>query len=164
MRRLFALLVLSFPVPAAAARANVSERAALSGTYVNGPHFDIADDRGHVVIVNFWATWCTPCRAEMPMLDKYAADHRAEGVRLIAVSEDRPENLPAVRAALAGVHYRSAILSGLEDNSFGHPHILPETFVVGPDGRVRAILRSAERPLTESRLDAAVSPLLSAGR
>jgi thiol-disulfide isomerase/thioredoxin len=50
-----------------------------------------ASGRGSVVLVDFWATWCVPCRAEMPALVKLAARHRGQGLKLVTISCDEPE-------------------------------------------------------------------------
>jgi thiol-disulfide isomerase/thioredoxin len=51
----------------------------------------LASGRGSVMLVDFWATWCVPCRAEMPALVKLAARHRAQGLKLVTISCDEPE-------------------------------------------------------------------------
>jgi thiol-disulfide isomerase/thioredoxin len=56
-----------------------------------GYHRLIAQAKGRVVVVGFWATWCDPCRAEMPQLVRLAARHRARGLELVTVSCDEPE-------------------------------------------------------------------------
>ncbi|MDP3001118.1 MAG: TlpA disulfide reductase family protein, partial [Bryobacterales bacterium] len=60
----------------------------------------IASARGKVLLVNFWATWCEPCRAEMPALAKLAASLRAQGFQLVTVSADEPEDEAAARQFL----------------------------------------------------------------
>ena len=57
-----------------------------------GVSYTLDDLRGQVVLVNFWATWCEPCRAEMPELDELARDYREAGFRVLAVNvlEDAP--------------------------------------------------------------------------
>ncbi len=152
-----ALLGLLSPASVAAR----SAPAALAGTALSGTRFNIAQWRGKVVVVNFWARWCTPCRAEMPMLSAFARLHRAQGVRLIGISEDRTEDAAKVGKIAGRLGYPNAMLAQLSANSFGHPHLLPMTYVVGPSGRVRAVLRPTDKPLTESALWQSVSPLLA---
>lgn len=152
-------MVAALAVPAGTAHADVGDHAALAGTFLDGKPFDIARDRGKVVIVDFWASWCTPCRAEMPMLDAFARAH-AGNVVLIGVSEDRQEAMGKVRAAMAPLHYPTATLYGLTANSFGHPHILPVAYIVGRDGVLRAVVRASDKPLTAARLLAIVAPFL----
>jgi thiol-disulfide isomerase/thioredoxin len=61
----------------------------------------VAANRGKVVLVNFWATWCVPCRAEMPALAKLSAALKPNGLKLITISADEPEDEKAALAFLA---------------------------------------------------------------
>lgn len=70
---------------------------AYSAKSVDGAEFDLASLRGKVVFVNLWATWCGPCRAEIPALQQFQKDYAAKGFEIVGVSLD--ENGPeAVRA------------------------------------------------------------------
>ncbi len=130
---------------------------AFVGQTVDGQTLDLSQLRGHVVVVNLWATWCPPCRAEMPMLDAYVLAHRDEGLQLVGLSADRHRDLGEVRKAMQGLHYPAALLADAKTNGFGSPRTLPVTYVIGPDGTIKAILVPTDTPLTAARLDAAVS-------
>ena len=73
-------------------------------TTYDGEKISLADLRGQVVVLNFWATWCVPCRAELPLLDAAAAQKRDKGLRIFAVAtEDSvpPASLQKFAAALS---------------------------------------------------------------
>ena len=59
---------------------------------LDGQTFDLSALRGKVVIVNFWATWCPPCRKEMPALDAFYRRYHGNGLEMIGVSADRPHD------------------------------------------------------------------------
>ncbi|HEY1435223.1 MAG TPA: TlpA disulfide reductase family protein [Thermoanaerobaculia bacterium] len=61
----------------------------------------VAKDRGKVVVVNFWATWCVPCREEFPDLVRLEKAYRARGVAVLGVSIDLPKDMPKIEKFLA---------------------------------------------------------------
>ncbi len=84
-RLLFLLLFLSAALwPAAPARLDPLDEA--------GYRQLVASSKGKVLLVNFWATWCSPCREEMPLLVKLEAAYRDRGFRLVTISADEPED------------------------------------------------------------------------
>ena len=129
---------------------------------IDGGTFDLAAARGHVVLVNFWATWCPPCRHEMPLLDAFAVRHRAEGLLVIGLSVDRRRDRREVIDAMSAFTYPAGLADGAKKNGFGPPQALPMTYVVDAAGMIRAVLSPGRGELTEAMLDAAVRPLLGA--
>ncbi|HYB90467.1 MAG TPA: TlpA disulfide reductase family protein [Candidatus Binataceae bacterium] len=145
----------------ARAAAHVGEPApALVVPELDGHPFDLAAQRGKVVIVNFWATWCRPCREEMPALDAFYRRYHGQGLELIGLSADRPHDRSDVGKMMQSFSYPAAMLDDAKVNDFDTPAVLPVTFVVDRDGVVRARLTPDETPVTEKSLADAVLPLL----
>lgn len=162
MRRLMAVLgagLLALSIPAAAEPA-----PALSVLTLAGPAFDLAAQRGHVVIVNFWATWCVPCRAEMPMLDSFYKKHKDEGLTLLGLSVDTPKALDNVKKIAGTVSYPIAVARDAQANQFPAANALPITYIIDAKGQISATLVPEAQGLTEDKLAALVEPLLKNAR
>ena len=132
----------------------------LAATELNGQGFDLGALRGRVVIVNFWATWCVPCRAEIPALDAFYRQYHAQGVDMIGISADRPRDRSDVVKVTQPLAYPAAMLGDARPNGFGAPEALPQTFVIDQNGVVRAKFRPDQQGVTQQSLTAAVLPLL----
>jgi cytochrome c biogenesis protein CcmG, thiol:disulfide interchange protein DsbE len=126
---------------------------------LSGRTFDLAKLRGKIVVVNFWATWCPPCRKEMPALSAFYRQYHRRGVEMIgiAVKSDRS---PAQKI-MQSLSYPAAMIGDAKTNGFGTPAEIPETFVIGRSGLVRDRLTPEKTPITEESLSAAVLPLLT---
>jgi thiol-disulfide isomerase/thioredoxin len=127
---------------------------------LDGNVFDLAAQRGKVVIVNVWASWCPPCRAEMPALDAFYRAHHGQGIEMIGLSADDRHERDQVLKAMQTVHYPVAMASDAKANGFGPAKVLPMTYVIDTDGIVRVRLGPDEAPLTEKRLAETALPLL----
>ena len=149
--------------PALAGALIGQDAPALSVETLDGQRFELTALRGRVVLVNFWATWCPPCRDEMPLLDVFYREHRAAGLELIGLSTDRRRDIDAVRRVMQPFAYPAALLAAASRNGFGAPAALPMTWVVDAQGIVRRRLVAAGGPLAPADLAAAVLPLLPGG-
>lgn len=96
------------------------------------------DLRGKVVVLNFWATWCLPCRLEMPSLQHLHEDRAADGVLVLGLSTDVGSEEP-IRAFLEEreITYPVARASDAQRRAFGGISGIPTTFVIDKDGVVR---------------------------
>jgi thiol-disulfide isomerase/thioredoxin len=109
---------------------------ALSLVNVAGGKTDLAELHGQVVVVNFWGTWCPPCREEIPEISEWAAEHPDVRVLGVAVDSGSGDRLAAASARL-GVTYdvleaTSTVVRDWKVSSF------PTTFVIGRDGQIKA--------------------------
>jgi cytochrome c biogenesis protein CcmG/thiol:disulfide interchange protein DsbE len=155
---LILLLLVSLGGPVAAA----DKAPPLLVSTLDGQNFDLASLRGHPVIVNFWATWCVPCRAEMPALSDYYLHHKADGVAMIGLSVDNARDLPNVKKLAATVSYPIANARDAQQNGFPPANALPMTYIIDAQGNVRARLTPDSEELTEKTLTALMQPLLKA--
>ena len=129
---------------------------------LDGQPFDLAALRGKVVVVNYWASWCVPCREEMPALDAFYRGYHGRGVEMIGLSADRPRDRDAALKMMQTYSYPAAMMRDARPNGFGTPESLPITYVIDTEGVVRAKLRPDETVVTEKGLADLVLPLLPA--
>jgi len=129
-------------------------------TTLDGVRLTSESLRGQVVLVNVWATWCGPCRAEMPLLQRMYLRHRAEGFVLLGLSVDVASS-DAVRefARARGVTYPIAIVGPEGLGAFGGVRGYPTSFLIGRDGVVHHVVLG---PLAPASLEPAVRRLLAA--
>lgn len=106
----------------------------------------LADYEGNVVLLNIWATWCAPCRFEMPSMQALHEDYSDRGLKIVAVSIDHPSAGDAIRWFTEEYGLTFEILhdtTGAIREAFGTTGI-PETAVIGRDGVVRRRVSGAE--------------------
>jgi len=150
-----------FWLPASQALDVGDAEPALKGATLDGKPFDLAAFKGHVVVVNLWATWCDPCRAEMPLLDAFYKKHQAQGMVLLGLDENDPDDEAEVRNVMAAFSYPALMGEKAPVNGF-RARIVPITYVIDAAGAVRAKLWAGGTPVTEENLGKAVAPLLAA--
>jgi len=121
----------------------------LSLPLLDGGHAHLADWRGRVVFLSFWATWCGPCVHELPDVQTLAAER--SDVVFLAVDIDGRDAAPAVRAFRERTHLGLSI--ALDDDSAAQAYrvdTIPRSVIIGSDGRIVKSLEGAH-PLDEMR-------------
>ncbi len=105
----------------------------------DGKTVRLSDYRGKVVLLDFFATWCGPCKVEIPWFMQFERKHKDKGFSVIGVSMD-DEGWDVVKPFLAqlGVNYRVVIGSDATAQAFGGVDALPTTFLIDREGRIAA--------------------------
>jgi peroxiredoxin len=127
----------------------------LAGT--SGGTVTLANYRGRVVVMNLWASWCPPCRAEMPDLERLYRLDANRGLVILGVNEGESKDRAATFARSLGITFPIALD---EQQQYGRVYAalgLPTTVVVGRDGK---IVRGFDGQLTYGQMTDAVGPLL----
>jgi peroxiredoxin len=142
--------------PARAAPEIGAAAPALVVMTLDGQSFDLAKLRGKVVLVTYWATWCAPCRKEMPKLDVFYKRYHDRGLEIIGISIDFPRDSAKVQKVAPKVSYPLALVRSINDNGFGDQKAVPFTWIIDTDGTIRDMMSDVRDDL----LDGLVVPLL----
>jgi len=98
----------------------------------------LADLKGHAVILDFWATWCGPCRAEAPIVDRVAGRYRDKGLVVVGVNTSDDDGLAAPFAKQNGLSYPIAFDDGKVARAYG-ADALPTLVVIDTQGKIVAV-------------------------
>ncbi len=140
LRCLFAACLLLASAAFASARAAPSINGPapdLVLSELGGEIFNLSKLRGKVILVNYWATWCAPCKKEMPVLNSFYRRYHEEGLEIIGISADRPQDFARMRRISGTLAYPTATLDRISQDGFGPPAGFPLTYVIDREGIVR---------------------------
>jgi cytochrome c biogenesis protein CcmG/thiol:disulfide interchange protein DsbE len=124
------------PVSYAAPSAELSGAApAFTLVDVNGKSVSLADFKGKVVILDFWATWCPPCKREIPDFIKLQSEYGSKGVQIVGIALDQPGKVEAF-VKDNGMNY--PVLMGTNEvaASYGGVEAIPTTFIIDKSGKI----------------------------
>lgn len=137
-----------------AAQAAMPAQPTLKINTLDGKPYDLAQQRGKYVIVNYWATWCVPCIKEMPDISRFVAAHKDQvGAIGLAYEDTDKADIQAFLAKHPVSYPIAQVTLDQPPKDFDEPRGLPTTWLIGPDGKVA---RRFVGPVTEASLGEAI--------
>ncbi|GAB4524150.1 MAG: TlpA disulfide reductase family protein [Anaerolineales bacterium] len=124
---------------------------------LEGQTYTLSDLRGRPVLLNFWATWCPPCRAEMPAIGKVYEDYRAQGFVVLAVTADDTYNDAADFSRQYALPFPVLVDSSANVARTYNINSLPTSFFIAPDGVIRAVVIGG--PMSEASIRSHIEAL-----
>ncbi len=124
---------------------------------LSGKTVHLSDYAGRTVLINGWATWCPPCKTEMPALNQYYLAHRDQGFVLLAVDAGDPQDTTAEFASKNGLSFPVLLDPGARVLDTMGINDFPTSILVGRDGTVKTVHFGA---YTLEALEADINPLL----
>lgn len=153
---ILAAMIFAFSPASVLGQKTVAPQFALKD--LNGRTVRLSNYRGKVVLINFWATWCPPCRAEMPDLVRLQRQHAKEGLQIIGITYP-PETEDRVRRFARSLKVNYPIILGTRQllARFSSEDNLPLTVVINRDGTVSEIISGI---LLRKEFEEKIQPLL----
>ena len=126
---------------------------------LDGKPVRLSSLRGRVVLLNFWATWCLPCRAEIPEFNALQHDLESKGLLVVGVSVSPVDTSESIRSFQKDIKQDYTVLRGAEEigSKFGNGPGLPVTYVIDREGRIR---QKFIGPQTRESFEAAIKRVL----
>jgi len=104
---------------------------------LDGKNMSLSDLRGKAVLLNFWATWCSPCKVEMPWFVELQSEYGSQGLQIVGVAMDDSSKEDIAKFAKdMGVNYPVLLGKEAVGDAYGGVPALPESFFIGRDGKI----------------------------
>ncbi len=155
-----ALTALAFCMPALAEVKPGEKSPDFTAKTLSGQDLKLSALHGKVVLLDFWASWCEPCKKELPILSKMAPRLKAKGIEIVAVNIDDDKAKAAAFVKEKGINLTVVPDAGKQIVGKWEPPKMPSSFVVDKAGTVRAVHGGFE-PGDEAKLEAELTALVN---
>lgn len=154
--KLFRYFLIAFLLSANCfASAKINDFAELKVKTFDGKIFDLAEQKGKIVIVNFWASWCSQCRKEILVLEKIQQKYGEKNLVIIGIATDAKAQKLAKT-----IKYQNASFSSIIKGNLEEPDAVPTPYIINKEGKIYAILDDENLELNEAEFDKILMPLL----
>ena len=125
---------------------------------LDGHTVKLSEFRRKLVLLNFWAPWCAPCKVEMPWFEDFYKQYRLQGLEVIGVAVDfAGKDEVAKFVSVHHINYPILLGNNAVADAYGGLHFLPQTFLIDPDGRItKTVVGSTSKPEFENLIKQAV--------
>ncbi|WP_071539010.1 peroxiredoxin family protein [Polynucleobacter asymbioticus] len=133
----------------------------IEGSLIDGKPFSLSNDKGKVVLVNFWASWCEPCREEMPAIEAYLKKNKAKGFEVLAITVDKPADMEQAKQIMKNYPFLYAEKNQMNYSGYGRIWRIPSSFIIDKQGILRKNGMTGDPKVDAKVLEEMVTPLLS---
>jgi len=133
----------------------------IEGTLIDGKPFSLQANKGKVVLVNFWASWCEPCREEMPAIEAFLKKNKSKGFEVLAITMDKPSDIEQAKQIMRNYSFLFAEKKQMDYSDYGRIWRIPSTFIIDKQGILRKNGMKGDATVDTKLLEELVAPLLT---
>ncbi len=133
----------------------------IEGTLIDGKPFSLNSTKGKVVLVNFWASWCEPCREEMPAIETYLKKNKSKGFEVLAITVDKAADMEQAKQIMHNYSFLFADKNQISYSGYGRIWRIPSSFIIDKQGILRKNGLTGDPKVDTKLLEEIVTPLLS---
>ena len=134
----------------------------VDGKLIDGQAYSLNAYKGKVVLINFWASWCEPCREEMPQIEDFLQKNKSKGFEVLAINLDKPSGVEAANKIMKNFSFQFALKSDMHYSGFGYIWRVPSTFIIDKKGVVRKNGLKGDAKVNGQLLEETITPRLLA--
>lgn len=144
MKKFFLFFLFIFIFAAKLNAQEIGKSATLFIPTFDGKNFDLKNEIGKIVIINFWSGWCSNCRKEMTILNEIHSKYSSKNLKIIGINIDKKREREKALQLANLVNYQNSMLIDAEETNLKEPNQLPLNYVINKEGKIMAIVSNIE--------------------